>query len=240
MLVVCEKNWLSISGWVYTYYFLRRLHIFLVAYGTKICPIRAIIIKFWLQNSQCYNSFQFYFCNDFICLIRRIWMPFLNSYVQILISFTAAFTKGEGCYTTAFGIDENARATLEDIGQHFHVTRERIRQIESNALQKLRRNVENSPVHIINQVTYQYLVESGGIMKEDILIGKLLTEHSHFSYSALQLILTLDKRFERVPNTVQCHPYVKFKTCDVDSIKEILKKRMRFWKKKRLWEKSFI
>ena len=97
-------------------------------------------------------------------------MPFLNSYVQILISFAYAFTKGEGCYTTAFGIDENARA-LEDIGQHFHVTRERIRQIESNALQKLRRNVENSTVHIINQVTYQYLVESGGIMKEDISLA---------------------------------------------------------------------
>ena len=136
-----------------------------------------------------------------------------------------------------FGIDENARATLEDIGQHFHVTRERIRQIESNALQKLRRNVENSPVHIINQVTYQYLVESGGIMKEDILIGKLLTEHSHFSYSALQLILTLDKRFERVPNTVQCHPYVKFKTCDVDSIKEIFEKAYEVLEKEKIVRK---
>jgi len=37
-----------------------------------------------------------------------------------------------------FGIDEKSQHTLEEIGQQFNVTRERIRQIESNALAKLR------------------------------------------------------------------------------------------------------
>ena len=37
-----------------------------------------------------------------------------------------------------FGIDEDSNHTLEEVGQDFDVTRERIRQIESKALRKLR------------------------------------------------------------------------------------------------------
>lgn len=38
-----------------------------------------------------------------------------------------------------FGLDGDAPRTLEEVGQHFHVTRERVRQIELRALKKLRR-----------------------------------------------------------------------------------------------------
>jgi RNA polymerase primary sigma factor len=37
-----------------------------------------------------------------------------------------------------FGIDEISDSTLEDVGTRFAVTRERIRQIESKAIRKLR------------------------------------------------------------------------------------------------------
>lgn len=37
-----------------------------------------------------------------------------------------------------FGLDDGYPHTLEDVGEHFQVTRERIRQIESKALKKLR------------------------------------------------------------------------------------------------------
>jgi len=38
-----------------------------------------------------------------------------------------------------FGIGETSEHTLEEVGKTFHVTRERIRQIEEKALKKLSR-----------------------------------------------------------------------------------------------------
>ena len=37
-----------------------------------------------------------------------------------------------------FGLDDGRQRTLEEVGQRFHITRERIRQIEAKALRKLR------------------------------------------------------------------------------------------------------
>ena len=41
-----------------------------------------------------------------------------------------------------FGLGSEAPMTLESIGQRMGVTRERVRQIEASALQKLRRRLE--------------------------------------------------------------------------------------------------
>ena len=43
-----------------------------------------------------------------------------------------------------FGIDEKKDHTLEEVGQEFDVTRERIRQIEAKALRKLRHPIRGS------------------------------------------------------------------------------------------------
>ena len=41
-----------------------------------------------------------------------------------------------------FGLDGDAERTLEEVGQKFGVTRERIRQIQNTALAKLRKQIE--------------------------------------------------------------------------------------------------
>ena len=126
-----------------------------------------------------------------------------------------------------FNLDEKSRATLEEIGQHFQVTRERVRQIERNALQKLRRNIENTPLFSINKMAYQFLQEGGGLMREDLLVSKILNGKVGFSFAAVQLIINLDKRFERLPNTVQYHPYVKYRTLPDQFIKNVADQSMK-------------
>jgi RNA polymerase primary sigma factor len=46
--------------------------------------------------------------------------------------------KEERVIRMRFGIGVNEQSTLEDIGNKFGVTRERVRQIESKALEKLK------------------------------------------------------------------------------------------------------
>lgn len=46
-----------------------------------------------------------------------------------------------------FGLDNGKNHTLEEVGQEFAVTRERIRQIEAKALAKLRKHKDAKKLH---------------------------------------------------------------------------------------------
>lgn len=132
-----------------------------------------------------------------------------------------------------FNLDLKKRATLEQIGRHFHVTRERIRQIEKNALQKLRRNVENSPLHSINDIIFDLLSANGGILREDVLLSKFLNRTSEFSTAVISLVSSVDKRFERIPNTIMFHPYLRLNVFSENMINDVTAKSLNFLHKEK-------
>lgn len=108
-----------------------------------------------------------------------------------------------------FNLDQQERATLEEIGQKFSVTRERVRQIEKNALGKLKRNLENCGLFAVANMAYDLIEAAGGVIKEETLLNELIKVHVDYPVEALQLILSIDKRFNRIPNTVSYFPYLK-------------------------------
>jgi RNA polymerase sigma factor (sigma-70 family) len=47
--------------------------------------------------------------------------------------------------TLRFGLDRGEPRTLEEVGQHFNLTQERIRQLQARAMSKLRHPAFNTP-----------------------------------------------------------------------------------------------
>jgi len=136
-----------------------------------------------------------------------------------------------------FNLDNTYRATLEEIGKQFNVTRERIRQIEKNALTKLQRNVGNTDLHIINEFIKEILRQKGGIMTEDDLYAGLiniLKKHdTDINRNAINLSLTLDKDLHRVPNTINYYPYIKFMEVQPGLIQNVTEKSISILAKKK-------
>jgi len=59
---------------------------------------------------------------------------------ELLHEILATLTQRErAILAMRFGLDDGEPRTLEEVGQHFHVTRERIRQIQEQALKQLRK-----------------------------------------------------------------------------------------------------
>lgn len=135
-----------------------------------------------------------------------------------------------------FNLDNTYKATLEEIGKQFNVTRERIRQIEKNALTKLQRNVGNTELKSINEFIKEILRENGGIMTEENLFSSLINilnqNDVEINRNAVNLSLSLDKELKRVPNTITYHPHVKFADIDRNFIKAVTNKTNTILSKK--------
>ncbi len=122
-----------------------------------------------------------------------------------------------------FNLDSTRKHTLEEIGKDFSVTRERIRQIEKNALSKMRRNVFNTALTHIHSISNYFIEESGGIIREDILILKLMAvlpvAEAKVDVNAIRLALFLHDDLECIGNTIDFYPYIRRKNISDYSLK---------------------
>lgn len=88
-------------------------------------------------------------------------------------------TKEADVLRRRFGLDGQSPETLEEIGKTFHVTRERIRQIERSAKQKLLSDkTAQATLHPVEQMVMGFLTNSGGMVDHDSLV------HHFLQYSA--------------------------------------------------------
>ncbi len=74
-----------------------------------------------------------------------------------------------------FGLSQSKKATLEEIGQTHHLTRERIRQIETGSINKIKKLEQiGEVVSDLRTLVNQLLEDHGGTMDKDYLFDILL------------------------------------------------------------------
>ena len=72
-----------------------------------------------------------------------------------------------------FAIGYDKKETLDHIGKGYSVTRERIRQIEAVAIQKLARISQDKSIRVIHDIAKDILAKFGGVMSEDMLVSEM-------------------------------------------------------------------
>ncbi len=94
-----------------------------------------------------------------------------------------------------FALRGEQKQTLEKIGKHFNVTRERIRQIESIALSKLKRTVRTTRLDEVNKLAKEVLRINGGLLREEKLITsclKRIADAKDIDGAVLRLSFSID------------------------------------------------
>jgi len=160
----------------------------------------------------------------------------LDSRIILDTLFSVLRDKERDVLSQRFGLENNKKVTLEAIGVAYNLTRERIRQIENTAINKIRKHEEFSKYtsslrHVINSL----LEEHGGIIEHQYLIDNLshlssLANHEQNNdlnvlrnRYAFILAKLLSDEFDHVKENTHYDNLWKLKFASVDHMEEILK-----------------
>ncbi|HCI04276.1 MAG: sigma factor-like helix-turn-helix DNA-binding protein [Candidatus Peribacteraceae bacterium] len=135
-----------------------------------------------------------------------------------------------------FALQGQPRQTLDKIGKHFNVTRERIRQIESIALGKLRRTVRTTKLDEVNQIARSILNQNGGLMREDDLISAVLTRikgSTELDGAVLRLSFTIDGEMNAGTRSNTFVPFWRLESLSMEDIMKIVNSIVKILKKRK-------
>mgnify|MGYP001595451924 CR=1 FL=1 len=97
-----------------------------------------------------------------------------------------------------FGLRGGSAKTLQAIGKEYKITRERVRQIESDALKQLRKDDHLNEVASVFTAINDHMAARGGVMTESALLADLC-ENRYQSHGTL--LLDIGHSFHRVAET---------------------------------------
>lgn len=135
-----------------------------------------------------------------------------------------------------FALQGSQKQTLEKIGKHFNVTRERIRQIESIALGKLRRTVRTTRLEEVNDLAKSILQAHGGVMAESGLISAVLLriqDSKDVDGSVLRLSFSIDTELQRGSKSNTFWPFWRLESLVMDDITLIVNNIVKILKKRK-------
>lgn len=135
-----------------------------------------------------------------------------------------------------FALQGQPKQTLEKIGKQFKVTRERIRQIESIALSKLRRTVRTTRLDEVNEVAKSLLRVHGGIMREEDLITAVLKRIQNATAvdgSVLRLSFSIDAEMSCTGRSQTFVPFWRLASLSADDVSLIIDNVVKILRKRK-------
>lgn len=134
-----------------------------------------------------------------------------------------------------FALAGQNKQTLEKIGKHFNVTRERIRQIESIALSKLKRTVRTTKLNDVNEIAKSVLRAHGGVLLSSELVSavlKRLPGTQLVDGSILKLSFAIDNEMASEGRSQTYKPFWRLSTLAMDDISTIIDMAVKFLNKR--------
>lgn len=125
-------------------------------------------------------------------------IPNINVFLDEL--FQILSEREQKVVTYRFALTGERRETLAKIGERLNVTRERIRQIETCILRKLRRTIVNTKLQSLNLVARNFLKQAGDVQTESQLISQVLSyikSSSNLDGNIIRLALAVDPEIKQ-------------------------------------------
>ena len=119
-----------------------------------------------------------------------------------------------------FGLEKGKKETLESIGENFNITRERVRQIEKKAIERIKNQTKGDLFQKITEKIKDFLDSQGGFKKED-KISEALGLKEGFPY--LLFILYLNDDFLRYKEDDLFYNFWATDKSKIDELKKLLK-----------------
>ncbi|MCK4919159.1 MAG: hypothetical protein KAS01_02120 [Candidatus Pacebacteria bacterium] len=122
-----------------------------------------------------------------------------------------------------FNLDGRGTKTLDSIGKEYNITRERVRQIEKEALIKLKKIGKNHNIANIFQFIEKAIDKHGGIMSEDKIVTHLFEgKNEEINKQISLLILSLDDRIKKEKETKRYKKLYFYERGNVEKLKDMI------------------
>lgn len=134
-----------------------------------------------------------------------------------------------------FALSGHSKQTLEKIGKHFNVTRERIRQIENIALSKLKRTVRTTKLNDVNEMAKGILRANGGVMLGSDLISSVLKRLPHAQQidgAVLRLSFAIDTDLSSEGRSLTLKPFWRLMSVSMDDVLTIIDTAVKLLEKR--------
>lgn len=129
--------------------------------------------------------------------------------------------------TKRFGLGVDKRYTLEEIGQKYGITRERVRQIENLSIKKLKELRElKEEIREAETLVVQLLEQYGGVMEESFFLENVLNYLNAHSESENSLLFLAEHIFtdniNRINQDKEFNNLWRLGVSDVDFLKKVI------------------